>query len=86
MADGLAVWRSHARAPHGRPGEPCLQAERLSLRHMVNSRSTARYLQEAGAPFAYARVPPEARARVEALAAATPAALCREIRRVQATQ
>ena len=63
-----------------------LESARLSLRHMANSRSTERYLQEAGAAFAYARVPPEARARVEALATATPAALSREIRRVQATQ
>ena len=61
-----------------------LESARLCLRHMVHSRSTERYLQEAGAAFAYARVPPEARARVEALAAATPAALAREIRRVQA--
>ena len=63
-----------------------LESARLCLRHLANSRSTERYLQEAGAAFAYARVPPAARARVEALAAATPAALSREIRRVQATQ
>ena len=51
-----------------------LESARLRLRHLVNSRSTERYLQEAGAAFAYARVPPEARARVATLAAATPAA------------
>ena len=61
-----------------------LESARLRLRHLVNSRSTERYLQEAGAAFAYARVPPEARARVATLAAATPAALARETRRLRA--
>ena len=55
----------------------------MRLRYLQNSRSTEHYLQEAGAAMTYARVPPAARARVEALAAATPAALAREIRRLE---